>query len=304
MPRRKPYYPERRGQNPETTPCWRSRRVAEMLVSGQNASLKRDDQQTVEFTRFIRTFLRRKQRAAENLLLRNRGMATAAYLASATPDALPELHARLLANQGSATIEAAMDLPPDAATWYGDLFYDVRPRLHAVFWIQFKVLRCSPDAPDAPAQLFLQSAYRHGSKVIPAWLDYLDNHHGPHDLSTELGRQRESIAILVDAQALTSPRTQSPKSIRMNQLLREIDPETFRNRSTGSQVVETLATMVGEMSFPLRSTEPHIPKPNNVSAELGRQGKLASFLADVDAVRDALYAFKFRSRTTSVLVAQ
>jgi hypothetical protein len=255
--------------------------------------------------------MRLRERAFENHVRKNRDLATAICIASGGFDGVPELHARILAKQGPQTIGAVMGLSPEVVTWYSDLFLDVRERLHATYWILFSVIGMDPAEPSSPVQLFLKHAYLRGPEVIPAWIDYLANPDGPHDLATELGRQRESIALLVDAEGLTQPEKESLKHLRLGQILREIEPEVFRNQSASAEFAGTFGQMLAEIPFTPPSTSIGPTDANTVSAKMGNTGGLAKpaiaargYEPDVNAVRDAVYATHFRSYGPPTLVAQ
>jgi hypothetical protein len=87
-----------------------------------------------------------------------------------------ELEARLLANETDSTIAAKCGITAEAVQAYGELFYDVRPRLSADTYIHLVVLEDKGLAPIAPNDfetILKTFGYSMGGCVVDDVLDYI-----------------------------------------------------------------------------------------------------------------------------------
>ena len=94
---------------------------------------------------------------------------------SAEPLRRAELEARLLAGEDDATVAAKVGLSAPGVAMYHDVFFDIRPRLGADFYILDVVLRGQawyvPD-PDDHGLLLKLFAYQLGGPYVDVLLDY------------------------------------------------------------------------------------------------------------------------------------
>ena len=137
----------------------------------------RDDPATWAAWRFRRG-LRRCHCAAGRRRLARRYPALAeahCLYRSAEPLRRAELEARLLAGEDDATVAAKVGLSAPGVAMYHDVFFDIRPRLGADFYILDVVLRGQawyvPD-PDDHGLLLKLFAYQLGGPYVDVLLDY------------------------------------------------------------------------------------------------------------------------------------
>src|SRR5262249_23286592 len=108
-------------------------RVEYLLAHGRRPGLRPDDRLTGTGFRFLWAYQRCSDDAARaRLARRHPALAEAhAFFSTATPLARAEVEARLLAGQDDGGIAARCGLSAEAVMWFHDVFYDVRPCLHA-----------------------------------------------------------------------------------------------------------------------------------------------------------------------------
>ena len=140
----------------------------------------RDDPATWAAWRFRRG-LRRCHCAAGRRRLARRYPALAeahCLYRSAEPLRRAELEARLLAGEDDATVAAKVGLSAPGVAMYHDVFFDIRPRLGADFYILDVVLRGQawyvPD-PDDHGLLLKLFAYQLGAPFIDKLLDVFND---------------------------------------------------------------------------------------------------------------------------------
>ena len=150
---------------------------AEHLLGHGRWPMRRDDAATREAWRFRRG-LRRCHCAAGRRRLARRYPALAeahGLYRSAEPLRRAELEARLLAGEDDATVAAKVGLSAPGVAMYHDVFFDIRPRLGADFYILDVVLRGQawyvPD-PDDHGLLLKLFAYQLGGPYVDVLLDY------------------------------------------------------------------------------------------------------------------------------------
>ena len=150
---------------------------AEHLLGHGRWPMRRDDAATREAWRFRRG-LRRCHCAAGRRRLARRYPALAeahGLYRSAEPLRRAELEARLLAGEDDATVAAKVGLSAPGVAMYHDVFFDIRPRLGADFYILDVVLRGQawyvPD-PDDHGLLLKLFAYQLGGPYIDVLLGY------------------------------------------------------------------------------------------------------------------------------------
>lgn len=120
-----------------------------------------------------------------------------------------ELQCRLLARQSSKEIAYELDAIPEVIELYHDLFYDVRSQLDTMTDHLFQHVIGISLTGLSPVEAYARmTAHRNGPGTIPAWIDYLPHRLEDHDLTTQIGRQRESISQYLTAEALL--RTPAP----------------------------------------------------------------------------------------------
>lgn len=195
------------------TPDWR-RVLAMEIVSrprakspdgrrGRYASRKNLDPLTVRYIEFLRKTLG---------FTTERGMRTVArkypdlFLAQKVSNEFTsrplEIRARVLAGQSNRAIARAVGLPVLTVQAYLGLFFDVRKRLKAKSWIRWIAIGLPLDEPPCVESVLLWHCWKRGPSVIEPWFDYLDHQTENHDLSTEIGRQRSSLELMVRARQL------------------------------------------------------------------------------------------------------
>ena len=136
----------------------------------------RDDPATWAAWRFRRGLRRSHCAAGRRLARRYPALAEAHRLyRSAEPLRRAELEARLLAGEDDATVAAKVGLSAPGVAMYHDVFFDIRPRLGADFYILDVVLRGQawyvPD-PDDHGLLLKLFAYQLGGPYVDVLLDY------------------------------------------------------------------------------------------------------------------------------------
>jgi len=156
----------------------RWRRCGYLICHGRRPSWKRDDKVTWEAWRFRLKVDCCHDEADRRQLDRDFPAVAEAYQLYTTPTPLKrwELEARLLANETDAVIAAKCGLSVEAVHTYGELFYDVRPRLHADTYISTVVLEGKgtfPIAPDDYEAILKIFGYSKGGCVVDDVLDYI-----------------------------------------------------------------------------------------------------------------------------------
>jgi hypothetical protein len=156
--------------DPFRSPARRWLRCQYLLQHGRPHSCL-DDRQTWTAFRFLWAYQRCRDDAARGRLARHHpALAEAhAFFSSATPLARAEVEARLLAGQDDRGIADRCRLSAAAVMWFHDIFYDVRPCLHARYHITNVVIGpkahadLTEDDPDVLLKLF---GYEYGPAAV------------------------------------------------------------------------------------------------------------------------------------------
>ncbi|PNY33527.1 hypothetical protein C2E31_08780 [Rhodopirellula baltica] len=100
-------------------------------------------------------------------------------------------------------------LPIGVVEAYSTAFFDVSARSGASAWLASRVVRDSRFADDRLRMVLFQQALRGGPKVVEHWIEHLGfvDQGLVHDLSTPVGRERESLELIVLASRLGQPPT-------------------------------------------------------------------------------------------------
>ena len=200
--------------DPWPAPARRWLRAGYLLRHGR-WPMRRDDAATREAWQFRRGLGRCRGEADRARLARRFPTLAEAHrlYRSAEPLRRAELEARLLAGEDDGTVGAKMGLSAPGVAMYHDVFFDIRPRLGADFYILDGVLRGQawyvPD-PDDHGLLLKLFAYQLGAPfidklidvfndppVVPESLDGL----GDESLRRLLGKLRTKLLLL----ATTTP---------------------------------------------------------------------------------------------------
>ncbi|MBD3672780.1 MAG: hypothetical protein HUJ26_04565 [Planctomycetaceae bacterium] len=160
-----------------------------------------------------------------------------------------QLQCRILACQSPAEIAYELDTEPTAVTCYEDLFFDVRDELDQESdHLMLHVIGMSLTGP-SPIEAYARlTAYRNGPTTIPAWLDYLPHRLEHHDLTTESGRQRESMAQFLTAESLL--RTPDPDHSAIPYL------DEIQTHFSSSPIPRSVATIVRDHTQALLREQP------------------------------------------------
>ena len=195
------------GANPlcmHRVPDARWRHAQFVVQTGRNARLKRDGPQVVRAIRFLRA--QRSNTAAtepRKYSEETSDVADAIELEYGSILRRLELQCRVLANESSLEIAHSLETKRSVVEMYCDLFFDIREHLDfASDHLIQHVIGMPLQGNFTLAALARLSAYHHGRHVIPAWIDYLAHEDETHDLTTDTGRQRESIALHVLAEKI------------------------------------------------------------------------------------------------------
>lgn len=156
-----------------------------------------------------------------------------------------ELQGRVLANQCTAAIAAAMDIPTARIELFEKCFFDVRPRLDARDYIVFDVIEwCCDGSPLLRVQL--RDAYLWGPLALQHCLDHLPYLGQAHDLGTEEGRVRELLEIRAQTeQVISQGQLAGDRFIRLYLELQQFNSrkrrltvsEVFKSRVDGYRAV-------------------------------------------------------------------
>ena len=163
--------------DPWPEPARRWLRAEHLLAHGRRPLWGRDDPLGWEAWRFRGGLARCRCEADRARLARCYPALAEAHglYRSAEPLRRAELEARLLAGEGDATVAAKVGLSAPGVAMYHDVFFDIRPRLGADFYILDVVLRGQawyvPD-PDDHGLLLKLFAYQLGGPYVDVLLDY------------------------------------------------------------------------------------------------------------------------------------
>lgn len=115
--------------------------------------------------------------------------------------------ARILAYQDLAAVASVSGLALETVQTYANLFFDVVGRMDARGWIKNTVVLDSRYANDFLRSELYRQAYFGGPEVAEHWLQHLTNldRGAEHDLTTQIGRERERLELEILAAQLPSP---------------------------------------------------------------------------------------------------
>jgi hypothetical protein len=162
--------------SPFCLPDWRWRSAEYLVDCGRRVCRRRDDQQVREAVQYLR-HLRRCQgeRAHQRLARRYPALYLAHSLYGAPTFQRWELEARLLTPEPLAVVGRKCGLTEEVVGTYHDVFFDVRPHLHARDWITNRVLgrRAHVGLEERDVGLILKIyALTGGSLAVDALVDY------------------------------------------------------------------------------------------------------------------------------------
>ena len=183
--------------SPSRVPAWRWLRAAAVVAGKRKLSRKREDPATCKAVAFIRAS--RKvvtERAQRRIFAAYPDLFTAGQLYQDASRRL-EIESHVLARQAPELIAELMSVPLQTVLAYQTYFFDIADRIDATGYVTQTVIGLT-DPATAPPHVWLKAlAYHHGPAVIEPFLDFLDHASENHDLGTEVGRQREAIAIFL-----------------------------------------------------------------------------------------------------------
>ena len=211
MPRRPTkYFPSYGRTLPNAGPDWIWQRAVCLVESGRYATQRRDGPLVCRAASVYRAKKRDYSgRGDRKLFVAEPDLIAAESFENGPVLTTLEFKMRVLAGQQRKTVAAYLGMTETFVETYKRFFFDVRDRLSAKTWICQKVIGISPGQELSDEQMAMRDAYQHGSNRIDGWLDFLTHRFQDHDLTTRLGRQRESFALRVAAQRLNFDRETS-----------------------------------------------------------------------------------------------
>lgn len=256
MPRRPTrYYPDFGPQLPTSGPDWRWSRAVELVTSGQHTSLSRDGPDIARAITFIRKLASHRENNSMNQLLRDDPSLTLAVkLHHEDSRRALEIKCRVLGRQSAGVIAVEMGLTESLVDAYCRMFFDVKGRLGATSYILHQVIGLHSGQPPTAEKLMMSFAYNRGPLLIESWLDFLDHEGEDHDLTTETGRMRETIDLLVVAQSLPADLKTSVSLMKHSKMIIESRGNMFRKRSFEPGFSGTVAEMLQETAWTPHST--------------------------------------------------
>jgi hypothetical protein len=177
-----------------------------------------------------------------------------------------EIKAPVLARQSDAGIAWRVGLPVPAVKAFVGLFFDIRERIDARTYIIHCVIGFKPDWVPTPEDLMLLTAYLHGPGMIDPWLDFLQHVDEQHDLTTDVGRMRASLQLLLDVHRLPSDEAiQASLVRRQNFIAMKMCKSPKINRVAGV-ISQKMSQMRGEIAWAKESA------PTNEAAGQAEDG--------------------------------
>ncbi len=240
------------------TPDWRWRRACYLVAHHRHATPKREDPPTLRAVRFLRAAKKLCSEWGYARLAQREPDLVAALQLHFRGERTLELHARVLARQSSKEIADIMSLPTAVVQTYLDLFFDVAQRLHATFYVTHVVAGVRPTGPATAETMMLLAAYHHGPHVIAPWLDYFAHAFEYHDLTTPVGRRRESIELFLAAQNLPDDAATRQKLVKLSPYVFTTAPFLCHGRSAAECFADRAAEIVGNLPWYSRDDDAHV----------------------------------------------
>ena len=233
---------------PASGPDWVWRRAETLVSVGRYAPIRREGPNVARAARFIRARLKQNRCSRSRRIIREDPDLLAA-MEFADREMLPqlELQARILGGESTELVAASLGLETSVVQTYCTMFFDVVKRLDAKQFILYNVIKLRPPIAPSAEQLFLLSAYHRGAVVIDAWIDWFANRDEIHDLSTAIGRQRESIALFVLSQQLPGDSRTQRQLLKIMPLLLKTEHKSSKSRSVREQIAENVSRMLAEL---------------------------------------------------------
>ena len=255
MPRRKTrHFPDYGHLLPNAGPDWIWRRAVNLVDSGRYATIRRDGTLVCRAARVYRAIKRGYSgRGDKKLYSTESDLISAESFENGPSLSVLEFKMRVLAGQRSKTLVAHLGMTESFVTTFEQIFFDVADRLGASVWIYRNVIGISPGLEISDEQMAMRDAYQHGSDRIDGWLDFLTHRFQDHDLTTRLGRQRESFALRVAAQRLNFDRETSGSLPKAMRIISETRAKTFRLVTVNDQVQRNTHDMLRSVRFRVSS---------------------------------------------------
>jgi hypothetical protein len=251
-------------------PDWRWRRACFLVDRRRNLSCKRDDPLLARTVRYIRALRLSSTEDRLRLLAKKDPDLYLAFQVSQEASNRPlEIKARVLARQSDAGIAWRVGLPVAAVQTFVGLYFDVRDRIDARSYITHCVIGFDPDWRPTPEELMLLTAYLHGPGVIEPWLDFLEHVDEQHDLTTEAGRMRASLQLLLDVHRLPADEATQFSLLRRHRFVDLIGRKIPKLTPVAASVSQTTSRMLHDLPW---AKDPAQSMATGASAEGGAAG--------------------------------
>jgi hypothetical protein len=165
-------------ENPFIDPAWRHLRATCLVAEGRQADHRRDDDRSREVWRLYRDLAGADSAGRAHLLGATPLGEACAFYAAAGPFKCAELEARLLARQMDEEIAGRMGLSAAAVAAFHHVYFCVRPRLEAQFYILNVAIgeKLHTGLTEGDRGLILKLfGYQQGPIVLDLLLDYWAN---------------------------------------------------------------------------------------------------------------------------------
>src|SRR5208282_381520 len=169
------------------------------------------------------------------------------FFTTAKPIRRAELEARLLANDADdQAIALKLDLSPEAVAAYHDIYFNVRPFLHADVFIVLTVFgtKAHYGLTEKDSPLILKMlGYQMGSLVIDEFLAYLHDSSIPSTFESlglpELKRLRRKLMLKINLLMMTTPASALPPAtwLELNNL---VSGQKCQHQSPGDAIQASL----------------------------------------------------------------
>ena len=247
MPRRKPPHYSHYGLLPDSTPAWRWDRANQIIRQNKNRSLERDGPEIYRMVGFLRKTLNDfTGHGVKQLLKEDPNLVLAVKLKTAGGRRELEVQCRVLAGESASVIAVEVGSTKSIIETYCTFFFDVPDRLDQVGYIRHRVTKVPINGQASVESLAKLSCYNNGPAVVPAWLDYLDHIGEAHDLSTELGRQRETIELYTQAMNLELSPTSAGSFVKRSAFINDVNKNVFRERNAAELIRLNVSRMLSD----------------------------------------------------------